>query len=169
MFGQRIVELRKEQGLTQTEFAKTIGISRSALSLYEIEKREPDLKTLKKMASLFGVSVDYLLGRADDHNDIEQEEPFYTNSKERKLIELYREYEDNKFPKSIMNGLKEFFPELELAEELNPNEDKILSTFRCLNDDCQDIVIGKAKELSREQRYEESVAAEASMRKASGK
>lgn len=166
MFGQRIVELRKGQGLTQTELAKTIGISRSALSLYEIEKREPDFKTLKKMASLFDVSVDYLLGRTNANDDIEQEEPFYTNSRERKLIEFYREYEDNDFSEAIREGLKEFFPELVFGEELCPNEEKILSTFRDLNEDCQDIVIGKAKELLREQRYEESVAANSSMRKA---
>lgn len=47
MFGKRIVELRKKLGLTQAELAGTLGISRSALSLYEIEKREPDIETLK--------------------------------------------------------------------------------------------------------------------------
>lgn len=62
MFGQRIVELRKRQGLTQAELAKTIGISRSALSLYEIEKREPDIETLGKLATLFNVPVGYILG-----------------------------------------------------------------------------------------------------------
>lgn len=39
MFGKRIVELRKRRGFTQAELAESIGISRSALSLYEIEKR----------------------------------------------------------------------------------------------------------------------------------
>lgn len=169
MIGKRIAEQRNLHGLNQEELAVKLNISQKSISKYERGDRRPSYEVLVAMASLFGVSVDYLLGRTDDHDDIEQEEPFYTNSKERKLIELYREYEDNKFPKSIVNGLKEFFPELELAEKLNPNEDKILSTFRCLNDDCQDIVIGKAKELLREQRYEETVAAEASMRKASGK
>lgn len=62
MFGKRIVELRKKQGLTQAGLAKAIGISRSALSLYEIEKREPDIGTLRKLASLFNVSIDYILG-----------------------------------------------------------------------------------------------------------
>ena len=62
MFGKRIVELRKKQGLTQAELARAMGISRSALSLYEIEKREPDIETLRKLASLFNVPVDYILG-----------------------------------------------------------------------------------------------------------
>ncbi len=62
MFGKRIVELRKREGLTQAELARVIGISRSSLSLYEIEKREPDIKTLSKLASLFNVPVGYILG-----------------------------------------------------------------------------------------------------------
>lgn len=62
MFGKRIVELRKRQGLTQAELAKAMGISRSALSLYEIEKREPDIETLSKLSSLFNVPVGYILG-----------------------------------------------------------------------------------------------------------
>ena len=62
MIGGKIAELRKELELSQEEMAKKIGISRSALSLYEIDRREPDLETVKKIASLFGVTTDYLLG-----------------------------------------------------------------------------------------------------------
>ena len=65
MFGNRIIELRKEQGITQSELAKKIGISRSALSLYEIEKREPDIDTLNRLASYFNVWVDYLSGHSN--------------------------------------------------------------------------------------------------------
>lgn len=66
MIGGKIAELRKEQGLNQKELAKKIGVSRSALSLYEIDRREPDLETVKKIASLFGVTTDYLLGEEGD-------------------------------------------------------------------------------------------------------
>lgn len=62
MIGGKIAELRKEHGLNQKELAKKIEVSRSALSLYEIDRREPDLETVKKIASLFGVTTDYLLG-----------------------------------------------------------------------------------------------------------
>ena len=66
MIGGKIAELRKEQGLNQKELARKIGVSRSALSLYEINRREPDLETVKKIASLFGVTTDYLLGAEGD-------------------------------------------------------------------------------------------------------
>ena len=62
MIGGKIADLRKELELRQEEMAKKIGVSRSALSLYEIDRREPDLETVKKIASLFGVTTDYLLG-----------------------------------------------------------------------------------------------------------
>lgn len=63
MFGIRIVELRKSKKLTQSQVAKAIGISRSALSLYELEKREPDIQTLNKLATFFDVPVGYLSGK----------------------------------------------------------------------------------------------------------
>ena len=69
MFGKRIVELRKKRGLTQAELARSIGISRSALSLYEIEKREPDIDTLGKLSTLFEVPVGYILGKEQEITD----------------------------------------------------------------------------------------------------
>ena len=73
MIGKRIAKLRKKMGLSQVELANYIGISRSSLSLYEIEKREPDGETLTRFANYFRVSTDYLLGRID--NDIEETKP----------------------------------------------------------------------------------------------
>ncbi len=68
MFGKRIVSLRKSKKMTQEELATALGISRSALSLYEIEKREPDTETLLKIASYFEVSADFLLGVSGEVN-----------------------------------------------------------------------------------------------------
>ena len=63
MVGKRIIKLRNELGITQPVLAKALGISRSDLSLYEIEKREPEIATILKIADFFDVTVDYLLGR----------------------------------------------------------------------------------------------------------
>lgn len=74
MFGKRISELRTEKSMTQTELAKKIGISRSALALYETEKREPNIEILIKLAKCFDVQVDYIIGNTDNYysnNDIE--------------------------------------------------------------------------------------------------
>jgi Predicted transcriptional regulators len=58
----RIKELRKKEKLTQEAFCKIIGITQGALSGWENERYEPDLKSVHKMAGFFKVSVDYLLG-----------------------------------------------------------------------------------------------------------
>ncbi|NLC77487.1 MAG: helix-turn-helix transcriptional regulator [Clostridia bacterium] len=61
--GQRLKRLRMQKGMTQEQLAEVIGISRSALSMYELNQREPDLSTLIAIADYFSVSTDYLLGR----------------------------------------------------------------------------------------------------------
>lgn len=66
MFSKRIAALRKQRKMTQEELADALGISRAALSHYEQGRREPDFETVQKIASFFGVSTDYLLGRTDD-------------------------------------------------------------------------------------------------------
>ena len=58
--------LRKNQNLTMKELGKIIGVAESTISLYETGKREPDIKTLSKLASFFSVSTDYILGITDD-------------------------------------------------------------------------------------------------------
>lgn len=57
--------LRTSSGLTQTEFAKKIGISRSTIGMYETGAREPDFEILERIADFFNVDMDYLLGRTD--------------------------------------------------------------------------------------------------------
>lgn len=63
--GERIKYLRLQKNMTQEQLAEVIGISRSALSMYELNQREPDLNTIIKFADFFQVSTDYLLGRLD--------------------------------------------------------------------------------------------------------
>lgn len=59
----RLSQLRKEKNLLQKEVGEYLGISYQAYSHYENGLRNPDNETLKKLATYFGVSVDYLLGR----------------------------------------------------------------------------------------------------------
>lgn len=67
-FQSRLRKLRKEKKLTQQEIADKLGITRQAYGYYENEKskREPDLATIQKLAEIFGVTTDYLLGRTDE-------------------------------------------------------------------------------------------------------
>lgn len=54
--------LREEKNMTQAELGKALEISPSAIGMYEQGRRTPDIPTLKKIASYFNVSLDYLLG-----------------------------------------------------------------------------------------------------------
>ena len=60
-----IRKYRKQRGMKQTELCKIIGISQGALSGWENERFEPDIKSLNKMADFFGITVDALMGRSD--------------------------------------------------------------------------------------------------------
>lgn len=59
----KIRELRKERGLSQSSLAKILGVAQNTLSYWENGKFDVDNKSLSLMADFFGVSVDYLLGR----------------------------------------------------------------------------------------------------------
>jgi transcriptional regulator with XRE-family HTH domain len=61
LLGKRLKQLRGKK--VQQDIADKLGISRSRYSHYENEHVQPDIELLQKMADLFEVSVDYLLGR----------------------------------------------------------------------------------------------------------
>lgn len=62
-FGENLKALRKARGLTQEEFAKQSGISRSAIGMYESGKREPkNFEMLETIADFFNVDMNTLLG-----------------------------------------------------------------------------------------------------------
>ncbi|HEX7057746.1 MAG TPA: helix-turn-helix transcriptional regulator [Bacilli bacterium] len=69
-YGRRIATLRDKNKWTQEELAKKLGISRAALSHYEKGRREPDFATLTKLADVFSVSVDFLIGRTNAPNSV---------------------------------------------------------------------------------------------------
>lgn len=59
----RIRGLRAEAKLTQAELAEMIEVSDMTISNYEKAYTTPDIITARRMADLFGVSLDYLAGR----------------------------------------------------------------------------------------------------------
>ena len=71
-FSTRLISLRKERGMTQTDLANLIHKKRSTVSGYEIEGKEPDFETVCFLAEYFDVSTDYLLGYSDEKNHTEQ-------------------------------------------------------------------------------------------------
>lgn len=60
-----IKDIRTRKNLTQAEVASALGVSSVVYSRYETGSRQPSIETLVQLADIFGVTVDYLLGRQD--------------------------------------------------------------------------------------------------------
>ena len=61
MFKDKLKYLRKHQELSQAEVAKKLNMNQPRYNRYEMGIYQPDMETLKKIAQLFDVSIDYLL------------------------------------------------------------------------------------------------------------
>lgn len=61
-FGELLCELRQDQHMTQKDLAAKLFVSVSTISNYENGLHYPDVEKLIQIASLFGVTIDYLLG-----------------------------------------------------------------------------------------------------------
>lgn len=71
---EKMRELRKIKGLTMKQLGQMVGTSESAISFYERGLHEPDITTIKRIADVLGVSVDVLLGRSSEQDDVDIEE-----------------------------------------------------------------------------------------------
>lgn len=63
-------ELRIDRNLTQKQLSEMLDLSKNTVCEYEKGRAEPSIETLLKLSAIFGVSVDYLLGREDDFGNI---------------------------------------------------------------------------------------------------
>jgi transcriptional regulator with XRE-family HTH domain len=61
-FGNVLKKLRQQEGLTQQQLANKLGVTKSVISYYELQERYPSPDVLTKLAQIFHVSTDYLLG-----------------------------------------------------------------------------------------------------------
>lgn len=104
-------ELRYKAGLTQDELAQKLDISKGSVAMWETNKRTPSTGTLIRLADLFGVTTDYLLGRSE-----------------------------NPTPEPFANAPQD------ASKTAN-----LLSAFEQLDTDNQDIIIGEAKKLLKQQ------------------
>lgn len=66
-FSERLKELRKERNISQKALADAIGMSDTAIQNYELCTRKPSAETVVLIADYFNVSMDYLMGRTNDH------------------------------------------------------------------------------------------------------
>lgn len=68
-FGTIVVSLRKEQGISQTDLARQLGIHKNVLGRYERNEVLPSVEIARKIADILNVSLDYLTGKVDVEMD----------------------------------------------------------------------------------------------------
>lgn len=82
-------KLRNEKKLTQEEIGKFLNISSTGYASWEKLRTEPDIKTLIKLADFYGVSIDYLVGRANEDEIVKIIND--TSSDEDYLLDILRQ------------------------------------------------------------------------------
>ncbi|MCI7805494.1 MAG: helix-turn-helix domain-containing protein [Oscillospiraceae bacterium] len=96
-FGKTLKELRQNAGMTQQQLAERLWLSKATVSYYEQSLRYPSPEILIKLAKVFHVSADYLLGIEEkkqtlDVTDLSEEEIGVLQS----TIDIFRKNSQNR-------------------------------------------------------------------------
>ncbi|WP_241690620.1 helix-turn-helix domain-containing protein [Ligilactobacillus salivarius] len=86
MFGLRLRALRNEKKLTQDELGKLLNVSGKTIGTWERDSRQPNIEAINKLASIFDVTTDYLLGNSNE----KQPQKYYDLSDKKKTILLFK-------------------------------------------------------------------------------
>ena len=98
--GERIKYLREKNGFTQKDIATRLGVEPAAISKYELDMREPNIEAIKKLATIFNVSIDYLLGRTPD---------VFVDETDRDTLDISDIKDKYNFTKKRMDKVKEIY------------------------------------------------------------
>lgn len=88
--GDRLKELRKSNGLTQSKLGEVLGVTKASICCYEKGTRTPTIENLIDLMEFFGVSADYLIGSDIIINVKENKRKTLMTKEEVKFIELLR-------------------------------------------------------------------------------
>ncbi|MFT0802991.1 helix-turn-helix transcriptional regulator [Bacillus swezeyi] len=80
--GERLKIARENKKWSQEKAAEKVGITKSVLSNYERDYRDPDTKTLKRLSDIYEVSTDYLLGKEEKEKNNDEDNPLFNTINE---------------------------------------------------------------------------------------
>lgn len=98
--------IREKSGLTQQQLANKLGISRSAVGMYEKGEREPNFETLELISDTFNVDMNYLLGKKPSTEVIP--DTYYLNPE---TSQIAQEIYDNKELSLLFDAARDADPE----------------------------------------------------------
>ena len=114
----KLKELRRKLKLTQEETAKQIGMQKQTYQNYELQKREPDIQTLIKIADYFQTTIDNLL----DHNVPYLLDISTFTTEQKKVIEEIKNLSNEN-----CNRVLDFITGIKIAEE---EKQKIINLYK---------------------------------------
>lgn len=82
----KLKECRKAKKMTQEEVAKLLNVTTQTYQNYELNKREPNIETLIKLANIFDTTIDYLIGR---------EKKQLINKNDKEILEYLNKLKEN--------------------------------------------------------------------------
>ena len=93
LFSERLRMLRKQCRLTQQQVADRLSLHRTTYTKYETGVVAPDREALVRLSELFGVSVDYLVGREAEVVAVAEGsgEVIHLSLQEQKMLQMYRQ------------------------------------------------------------------------------
>ena len=68
---KRLKEIRESRGFSQSELAESVGISKTSLSAYELDKKKPSYEIVLKIAKVCRISMDWLCGLNECDNSLD--------------------------------------------------------------------------------------------------
>ena len=92
IISKRMKSLRLEKKISQRSLASMLEVSPAAIGMYESGSREPSIQMLCKIADLFSVDTDYLLGRSQNKRfvgDITSPEEIFSDNEGFKLMSCW--------------------------------------------------------------------------------
>lgn len=128
-FSDMLSFLRRRENLSQLELANALGLSKSTISMYERGQRKPSFEVLEAIADYFNISLDTLMGWADDESaSAPTHFPFALNPDGGKLLFYFKIDGDD--AKTFLDSYQYEYPAVFRNDELSLEELKILYAWR---------------------------------------
>lgn len=124
ILGNRIRNLREDNELTQKELSAMIGLTPKMISFYENNQRTPPIDILIKLAKIFNVTVDYLIGSPTSPSASEM------SVKELNLLKYFRSINNNSQQEHKLGPITKYFPN---AVILNNDEKELIEYYNELS------------------------------------
>ena len=111
-FKQRLKKLRKEHGFKQVQLGKALNYGSTTISNYERGRNRPSIEDLIRLAEVFNVSVDYLIGKSECKN---LQVPLGAERKTGDFLQMYLDYNEVQLSllQNYMKCLKTYMPMME--------------------------------------------------------